>query len=124
MLKPKKGICSQCDDGREVYLFKKYPPLCQYHYKKTKTIKKIKPIADKRLERLKEYRIKRDKYLKDNPKCEVKGCSNDTTNLHHKKGRIGELLSDERYFMACCSTCHPKRIHENPKWARENGYLL
>jgi hypothetical protein len=125
MLKPKKGICSQCDTGKEVFLYKRNPPLCQYHYKKSKKPKtKIKPFSDKRLESLKNYRIKRDRYLTDNPICEVKGCNNATTNLHHKAGRIGSLLSDERYFMACCSECHPKRIHEDPKWARENGYLI
>jgi len=108
---------------------------CKYHQnqrtdekwlsKKQKTPKKsFKPISDKRVEQLAKYRTRRDKYLKENPICEVKGCNKKTTNLHHKAGRIGEMLYDVQYFMACCSECHPKKIHENPKWARENGYLI
>lgn len=126
MIKPKKGVCSICNNGKEVYLYKRNPPLCKYHYLKSKSIKKpkIKHFSDKKLSELKIYREVRDKYLQEHPYCEVEGCGNKTTNLHHKAGRVGNLLYDVRYFMACCSDCHPKRIHENPKWAREKGYII
>jgi len=84
----------------------------------------INPVSDKRLEELATYRPLRDKYLAEHPTCEVRGCGRKTTNLHHKKGRIGALLYDVKYFMACCELCHPKGIHENPEWARKNGYLI
>ena len=86
--------------------------------------KRIKPVADKRLGELAIYRPRRDKYLIDNPTCEVHDCNNETTNLHHKNGRIGPMVYNVKYFMACCHVCHPQRIHENPEWARENGYLI
>jgi len=86
--------------------------------------KRIKPVANKRLEQLAIYRPLRDKYLSDNPICEVHDCNNETTNLHHKNGRAGKMLYNVNYFMACCHLCHPQKIHENPEWARENGYLI
>ncbi len=86
--------------------------------------KRIKPVANKRLEQLAIYRPLRDKYLSDNSICEVHDCNNETTNLHHKNGRVGKMIYNVDYFMACCHICHPQRIHENPEWARENGYLI
>lgn len=86
--------------------------------------KAIKPFSQKKLKDLATYRPLRDEYLINNPICEVHDCNKPTTNLHHKKGRRGPLLYDVKYFMACCETCHPKRIHENPAWAREHGYIL
>jgi len=84
-----------------------------------------------------QYRPIRDKYLRENPVCEVHDCENPSTNPHHKMGRDINtfaddwarendipLLCDERYLMACCTPCHPKRIHENSEWAYEHGYLI
>lgn len=84
----------------------------------------INPISDKKMKELAIYRPLSKKYLKENPVCEVKGCGKPSTNIHHKNGRTGKRLYDLKYFLACCGTCHPKRIHENPKWARKNGYLI
>lgn len=89
-----------------------------------KKSKAIKPVSNKRLEELAIYRPLRDKYLAEHPICEVKGCERKTTNLHHKNSRVGKMLYATEYFMACCELCHPKGIHENPEWARENGYLI
>lgn len=84
----------------------------------------IKPVADKRLGELAIYRPLRDAYIEEHPICEVKSCDNPTTNLHHKNGRLGKMVYNVKYFMACCHVCHPARIHENPEWAREEGYLI
>lgn len=134
---PKKGTCTDCKE--EKWIEKKYPdPLCGYcNYKRkqekkkkdnkvtvTKKNKRISPVSQKRLEQLAIYRVRRDKYLREHPVCEVHDCNKATTNLHHKATRRGILLIIVKYFMATCEACHPKRIHENPKWARENGYLI
>lgn len=133
MIKAKFGNCSKCDSN-DILLYRRNPPECKACYFQGKLQRKklsvnkpkkaIRPFSDKKLEDLAKYRPLRDKYLKDHPICEVTGCGNETTNLHHKAGRNGSLLYDVRYFMACCYDCHPKRIHENPEWARENGYLI
>jgi len=89
-----------------------------------KKSKAIQPISKKRLEELATYRPLRDKYLRENTECEVRECTNKSTHIHHKNGRIGAILYYVPYFMAVCNECHPEKIHENPAWARENGYLI
>ena len=89
---------------------------------KPTTSKRIKPISDKKLEELKEYRLLRDAYMKNHDICEVKGCSRLAQDLHHKKPRA-YYLCDTSIFMATCRQCHTK-IESEDSWARENGYKL
>ena len=95
----------------------------------------IPKFSAKRLSDLVTYRPIRDEYQKEHPICEVHDCDKPANNLHHKMGRIGfaddwarfegiKLLWDVRFFMNCCETCHPQRIHENSEWAYKNGYLI
>ena len=95
---------------------------CRMHDKgkpKSKPKKAISPISDKEKERLKEYRVLRDKFLFDNPYCKI--CGGMATDLHHMKGRVGDNLTDVDNFLALCRFCH-NRVEENPKWSKENGY--
>lgn len=43
-------------------------------------------------------------------------------DIHHKAGRIGTNLLDTTTWMAVSRAQHD-RIHANPKWAREIGFL-
>lgn len=66
--------------------------------------------------------------MKDHPWCEIcktRGQSQwkIATDLHHKKGRNGDLLFDTRYFAALCRYHHDK-VHNNPAWAKEKGWLI
>ncbi len=45
------------------------------------------------------------------------------TQVHHKKGRIGKLLCDMRFWLAVSAEGHDK-IERNPAWAYEMGYSL
>jgi hypothetical protein len=38
-------------------------------------------------------------------------------------GREGDMLLDTRFWLAVCRADHDF-LHNNPKWARVNGYLL
>jgi hypothetical protein len=76
---------------------------------------KIKSVSDKMLVSLKEYRLVRDVYMADHTICEHPECSSPSTELHHKKGRIGNLLTDSRYFCALC--------HDHHEWAEKNPIL-
>lgn len=100
--------------------------------------KKIYVINKKSKKRQKEeiiYFKKRAEFLnkKENKKCAVFP-SLHTTDVHHKKGRIGyaddisrlngiSLYLDERFWLAVSRKGHDK-IENNPKWAKENGYSL
>jgi len=44
------------------------------------------------------------------------------TECHHKKGRVGRLLLDESNWIPVSKEAHEK-IHHNPEWARQSGYL-
>jgi hypothetical protein len=62
------------------------------------------------------------KLLKDYQRvCEVCG-KEQSTQIHHKKGR-GKLLCEKKFFLAIDDSCH-RRIHEHPAWAYEMGYLI
>ncbi len=82
----------------------------------------LRRVSKKRASQLRAYSIMRPIFLRSAPFCEVIDCMNHSTEIHHTKSRIGEMLLDERYLMAVCAPCH-RKIHERPKWARENHYL-
>lgn len=82
----------------------------------------IKKRSDKRAAQEKEYTKVRKAYLKANPLCGAKlnDCALQANQVHHKRGRIGELLTDTKYFLACCDNCH-KLIEKLPAMAKEKG---
>ena len=59
-----------------------------------------------------------------NPACQV--CGGEATEVHHKmsgKDR-SKYMNDTSTWMSVCRKCHRERIHEDPKTAREKGWLL
>lgn len=86
--------------------------------KKTKLNKVSKTGAIRR----RAYIKIRNNYLLLNPICEVCG-DRLATEIHHKKGRIGTLLCDDRYFLAVDPICH-QTIEFNRTWAMKNKYSL
>jgi len=86
---------------------------------------RLKPVSRKMSALKKQYMKQREVFLKSNPHCELllaTGNSMPATEIHHKKGR-GKYLLDETTWMAVSSTAH-RIIHDNPKWAKEQGYIL
>ena len=79
------------------------------------SIKSLKRMAEDRL-----YLKKRKEYLTAHIRCEVKGCNRVSEDIHHKKGRVGKLLFDERYFLSVCRIHHAE-IEIKPSWAKENN---
>lgn len=69
------------------------------------------------------YLKKRIEFLEkpENKICPITGTR--TTDVHHKKGRVGSLYLDERFWIALSRAGH-KQVEENPEWAKENGYSL
>ena len=93
--------------------------------------KPLKKISKSRREKMKTYfAVSRD-FLDRNPDCQI--CIvlrehgenivvNASTETHHKFGRAGSLLADERGLVACCRN-HREWPHDNPRLAREWGLL-
>lgn len=76
-------------------------------------------MSDRRREEIKIYKIRGSIFLKNNPLCGAcvpirnhcgKGYGNPTpkkaTQIHHKKGRVGKLYLDERFWLQVCPGCH------------------
>lgn len=56
----------------------------------------LRRVSEKQKARLREYRIVRKEYLEEVTICEYPRCTHQSTEIHHKKGRIGPLLHDKR----------------------------
>ena len=82
------------------------------------SIRSVKRMAEERL-----YAKKKKEYLTAHIRCEVKGCNRVSEDIHHKKGRVGKLLFNEKYFMAVCRDHHTE-IELNPDWAIKNKYSI
>lgn len=106
------------------YQLKRQSEVC-FGNKKPEEKKKVK-ISVKSLKRKVEdklYLKNKKEYLIEHIRCEVKGCNRVSEDVHHKKGRVGKLLYDKRFFMAVCRNHHTE-IETDPKAAKENGYSL
>ena len=95
---------------------------CNSEYLEQNTPKRINYQSENRAEQEKIYQRKKKIYMDNHKVCEC-GCGRPSEDLHHRAGRIGSLLTDERYFMAVSRICHGK-IHTNPKESREKGWLI
>lgn len=111
--------------GMKVY-FSKYglgTTGCKCFYLWFESPKAIKKVSQKRNLENKDYTKVRKVFLESLIFCQVKGCKGLATEVHHKKGRIGKLLTDISYFLGVCRECHNK-IELQPTWAKENEYSL
>jgi hypothetical protein len=111
--------------GMKVY-FSKYglgTSGCKCFYSWFESPEPIKKVSDKRKTENKDYTKVRKVFLESLIFCQVKGCKELATEVHHQKGRIGKLLTDISYFLGVCRECHNK-IELQPTWAKENGYSL
>ena len=120
--------CAKCSKP-----FKQYTTLdkyCSFYCKKAdKAIKVIRKQSVRREDENKVYLQLREIFLKkpENKYCPVmqqlKNKKVETTDVHHKKGKIGKLLIDTKYWIALSREGH-KYVEEHPNWAKENRYSL
>ena len=76
---------------------------------KTKVQKtRITKRSTKRAKQEREYAKLRIEYLEAHPLCEgqLTGCTGIAVCIQHSRGRIGNLLTDIRYFKASCNNCN------------------
>lgn len=129
----KKKICSKCNLESYIWSSRGGEKLCKkcsttgVDMKKPTT--KAKPIAPRSQKRSKEERLysaKRVLFLLDFPMCQanIQGvCKGQATEVHHKKGRIGNDLLDETNWLALCHNCH-EYVENNREFAMEKGYSI
>lgn len=76
-------------------------------------------MSKKREAQNRKYLKIRRKFLEDKF-CEVTG--KPAQEVHHIKGRIGDLLLDQKFWMAVSREGH-NWIHNNVNLAREKGWI-
>jgi hypothetical protein len=90
---------------------------------------KPKPIKARSAKRAKDDRVYlklRSEYLTNNPYCQARlsNCTYTATEIHHKHSGTDR----NKYYlitptwMGVCRNCH-NEIHDNPKRAKELGFL-
>ena len=83
----------------------------------------IRKVSTKRAKQMRAYKLVRSTYLVENSICECVGCYQPSTDVHHMKGRSGDRLVDEEFFLAVCRSCHME-IENQPIWAKKMGYSI
>jgi hypothetical protein len=81
----------------------------------------IRRYSKRRESQMREYNSLRHDFLARVPNCER--CGNKANQVHHRKGRTGQLLTAEEYFMAVCADCH-SFIELHPQQAKDAGWSL
>jgi hypothetical protein len=87
---------------------------------------KIPQVSSKKKKKDTEYLKLRERFLTENPICQVSvaGCMNGSTDVHHTRSgsdrNVYYLIQST--WMASCRACH-QWIHLNPEKARILGYL-
>ena len=111
-----KRYCRQCWSAHSVTTTPK-PTVRQ---------KRLPPRFPKRIIEDKLYSTERRIFLDEHPMCEahLPGiCTKYSTDVHHKMGRIGELLLMIIHWLAVCRACHDW-IENHPEEAREKGFSI
>jgi hypothetical protein len=88
-----------------------------------------KPIRSRSVKRAKQeslYNKEAKAFKINNPICQAgiqNVCTTHTSDVHHKAGRIGEMLLEQSKWLAVCRACH-NWIETNRKEAMERGFLI
>lgn len=83
----------------------------------------IKKFSDKRAKQNRLYEKLKRQYFIHNPECEHPDCDSTNITLHHMRGRVGDLLTDMRYFKSLCPY-HHNWVELNPEASKELGLSL
>jgi len=132
MIKPKLKLCAGCNKPKHIWKNEAGKKFCKECYgrsitgvaKKPKpTAKRIPTFSSKRAKQNAVYSVMRVKFLKDHPMCHAHldaKCTKIATEVHHKAGRVEDLLLDMRYWLPACHSCH-SWIEMHPEEAKEMG---
>ncbi len=132
-MKAKKKVCSNCLELQVIWKNSGGQRFCKRcwsaHSKTSKPIPypKQKPLAPRSSKRVKqdaEYSRERKLFLELYPMCQahIPGlCAQYSTDVHHMKGRSGDLYLDKENWLALCRQCHGW-IELNPNKAKELGF--
>lgn len=84
--------------------------------------KRLPAVSQKRKELNKQYSEARRVFLEAHVTCQVEGCRELATDVHHR-GRRGKNLLKTELFMVVCRQ-HHDYIERNGLWAKAQGYTI
>ena len=135
-MKSKLKECDGCQKMTVIWKNSEGFKFCRYCWSCQKAINsdssqkpsdyKIPQVSSKRKKQDAEYLKLRERFLTENPICQVSvaGCMNGSTDVHHKfagSNREAFYLVQSTW-LAVCRNCH-NHIHNNPADARVLGWL-
>ncbi len=128
MIQTKLKKCAGCNQDKIIWKSEgreKYCKDCWYSKNPSKTPKQrtpIKKISDKRKKEMPIYDKRRLAFLSLHKFCQANlpECTKLATEVHHKKGRVGDDYLNVSTWLAACSSCH-KWIEMHPIEAKELG---
>lgn len=133
MIKPKLKLCGGCYFPKHIWKNQDGKKLCRDCYGKSLTgvAKKSKPTkarpipvrSSKRAKLDAVYSSMRVIFLTAHPMCHAHidaKCTQKSSEVHHKCGRIGEFYLDTRYWLPTCHSCHVW-IEKNVEKSKEMG---
>ena len=125
--------CSKCNKQKPIWKNHEGKRFCKQcwgaHSGKPKPIptvkqKKLPSRSSKRKEQEVIYSKQRKEFLALKPMCEAhlpSVCTKVSTDVHHMKGRVGDLLLDETHWLSVCRGCH-YWIEFRPEAAKALGF--
>src|SRR5690606_4300770 len=112
-IKPKTGPCLDC--GKVTRLIAGRCPMYYWRHRNAvkqkgeprifKPRKPVKPMSNTQRQRIAKYSRVRAEYLSEREPCEAKipgPCTVRATEIHHPKGKLGDLLPDTENMVAIC----------------------
>jgi hypothetical protein len=135
MIKLKKKLCDGCRLEKPIWKNDGGKRFCKQCWsahsaatrtKPTAQQKKIPPKSSKRITQDNLYGKKRKLFLTAHSICKasIRGvCNGAACDIHHMKGRIGDLFLDETYWLPVCRACH-YWIEMRPEAAKELGFSI
>ena len=87
---------------------------------------RIKQRSNKESARLRRYEQARAVvFERANGYCEAntQNCRGPMDQVHHRKGRDGDLIDDESLLLGVCWACH-NYIHSNPALSYGQGWMV
>lgn len=129
----KQKICHNCNQLKVIWKNSGGERFCKQCWSAHSAKSKPKPTAiqkpiparsPKRIKLDAEYSVKRKVFLSLKSMCEAhlpSICTQQSTDVHHKAGRTGDLYLDEEHWLSVCRACH-MWIEEHPASAKEMGF--
>jgi hypothetical protein len=136
MIKSKLKMCDGCQKPSMIWKNHEGFKYCKYCWSCQKAIDtdssqkptdyKIPLVSSKRKKKDVEYLKLRERFLNENPVCQVSvtGCMNGASDVHHKYAGSNRdaFYLIQSTWLAVCRSCH-NFVHLNPKLSREMGWL-